>query len=307
MIKDEILLNKKNIPIVTQRLNIICDDCNKEFDLCLYSQIKGFKNYGKDLCRGCKQKVQIKTGKRSKEQYIKAGLGAKKTMKGKTLEEFYGEEMALKLKKNLSEKNKGEKNPNYNGKWNGKNPPGYSQRGKTYEEFYGEEMALKLKKNLSEKNKGEKNSMFGKPSPMGSGNGWSGWYKKWFFRSLKELSFMINVIERFNFKWENGELKKYKVCYIDYNGDKRNYFPDFILNNKYMVEIKPKKLQNTPINKIKKKYAIEFCEKNNLKYKLLSPIKNLSYDEIKLLVESGKLKFLDKYKKKFELWEKKEC
>ena len=80
--------------------------------------------------------------------------------------------------------------------------------------------------------------MYGKPSPQGSGNGWSGWYKGWYFRSLLELSYMILVIERFNISWSNGE--KIKITYKNFSGINRNYFPDFLLNNKYIIEIKPK-------------------------------------------------------------------
>jgi hypothetical protein len=69
---------------------------------------------------------------------------------------------------------------------------------KTYEELYGKEKANKMKNNLSILNSGSKNKMYGKPSPQGSGNGWSGWYKGWYFRSLIELSYMVNVIEK---KW----------------------------------------------------------------------------------------------------------
>jgi hypothetical protein len=39
--------------------------------------------------------------------------------------------------------------------------------------------------------------MYGKPSPNGSGNGW-------YFISLHELSYMVNVIERFKLKWNSG-------------------------------------------------------------------------------------------------------
>jgi len=145
--------------------------------------------------------------------------------------------------------------------------------------------------------------MFGKPSPQGSGNGWSGWYNGWFFKSLKELSFMINVIERFKFSWESGETKKYRVSYVDYKKTNRNYFSDFILNEKFMVEIKPKKLQNSINVKLKKEAAIKFCEKHGLTYKLLAPIKTLSYEDIKLLIQENKLEFIDRYKQKFELWQ----
>ncbi len=43
---------------------------------------------------------------------------------------------------------------------------------------------------------GEGNNMYGRPSPQGSGNGWSGWYKERYFRSLRELMFLIYA-ERF--------------------------------------------------------------------------------------------------------------
>ena len=82
--------------------------------------------------------------------------------------------------------------------------------------------------------------MYGKPAPIGSGNGWSGWYKGWYFRSLLELSFMINVIERFNMPWISAENQTYKISYVDTNLKQRNYYADFIIDNKYIVECKPK-------------------------------------------------------------------
>jgi hypothetical protein len=46
---------------------------------------------------------------------------------------------------------------------------------------YGKEEADKkyeiYRQKISEKNSGSNNPMYGKPSPQGSGNGWSGWYK----------------------------------------------------------------------------------------------------------------------------------
>lgn len=178
--------------------------------------------------------------------------------------------------------------------------------GKTIEEICGEEKGKELRKLRSERVKGENNPMYGKPSPTGSGNGWSGWYNGWYFRSLMELSFMINVIERFNFKWENGECKKYKIEYFDEDNIKRNYFPDFILNKKYMIEIKPKNLHNSIRIKQKQKFAIEYCNKNGLKYKLINPIKILTITEIIELVNDDKIKFLDRYKIKLEKWARKE-
>ena len=168
---------------------------------------------------------------------------------------------------------------------------------------YGKEEAdkrmIKYKKTKSIQSKGEKNPMYGKPSPVGSGNGWSGWYKGWYFRSLRELSYMINVIERFNIIWESAETKKWSVKYIDWDGVEKNYFPDFILNNKYMIECKPKALWNSENVKLKKEAAIKKCKEIGLIYKIISPRK-LKDEEIDFLYNKGDIKFLERYEEKYK-------
>jgi hypothetical protein len=298
MIKSKLKLNKNGTPVVTQKIIIECDDCSKEREIPMYYQIEGFEKYKRDLCRGCKQKEQVKMGLR-KEQYIRAGLSSIKNMKGKTHIELYGIEKAMKMRQQNSDANSGKNNANYGGTWHGINP-GIEQKGKTYEQIHGIEKATIIKEKIARFSRGENNPMYGKPSPNGSGNGWCGWYKGWHFRSLMELSFMINVIERFGFKWKTAESKKYMVSYVDYNGKKRNYFSDFILDEKYMVEIKPIHLINSITNRKKKEYAIEFCNQNNLKYKLITSVKKLTFNEIKTLVENNKIKFVDRYQIKFE-------
>lgn len=67
-----------------------------------------------------------------------------------------------------------------------------------------------------------------------------------------------------------------------------------------MIEVKPKHLFNTFINNRKKESAIIFCNQNNLKYKLLEPIRNLTFQEIKKLVDENQIKFIDRYKEKWE-------
>ena len=79
--------------------------------------------------------------------------------------------------------------------------------GKTYEQLFGKENAQIRRTQCA--SIGEKNAQYGKPAYGGSGNGWSGWYKEWYFRSIMELSFMINYIEKNNLKWKTAEHKQY--------------------------------------------------------------------------------------------------
>lgn len=168
-------------------------------------------------------------------------------------------------------------------------------------EKYGKEEAdlklIKLKEKQSILNSGEKNNMFGKPSPQGSGNGWSGWYKNWYFRSLRELSYMINVIEKQNLNWRNAD-KNYKISYTDYTGKVKLYYPDFIIDNK-IIEIKPIKLHSSPKVFAKKIAAENFAKTLNMFYELIDP-PILSEEEIKMLYLNNKIRFIDKYDKKFK-------
>jgi hypothetical protein len=215
-------------------------------------------------------------------------------------------------------KHSGEKNPFYNKKHNQEtidlikeNSRGKSSGSKNgmfgksffdvWVEKYGIDIAnqkMKDYKNLqSNNNKNEKNSMYGKPSPMGSGNGWSGWYKNWYFRSILELSYMINVIERFNLKWESAEKRKYEI-YYEIDGNKKTYRADFIINDFYMVEVKPRNLLKSPLVKEKMNSGVEFCKKNNLKYKITVPPK-LKDEEVLKLYKENKIKFSKRYEEKF--------
>lgn len=168
-------------------------------------------------------------------------------------------------------------------------------------EKFGKEIAdIKLKNSKKKKsfaNSGSKNPMFGKPAPQGSGNGWSGWYNGWYFRSLRELSYMINVIEKNNLHYEIPD-KKFQIPYIDYKGSDKTYIPDFIIEKNKIVEIKPIKLHKTPKVLAKKQAAEIFANNLNMKYELIDP-PILSNEEIKKLYLDKKIEFLDKYDLKF--------
>jgi len=254
-------------------------------------------------------------------------------MKGKTLEKILGDGNAQKIKQKMSIDRMGEKNSFYGKKhtqetknqisvkntgyvmskkrkvelseqMSNENNPMF---GKSFYDIwvkkYGKEEADKklniLKNKQKENNSGEKNSMFGKPSPKGSGNGVKGYYKNIYFRSLLELSYLVKIIDRFGLKWESGEKRKYKISYIDYFGKIRNYFSDYIIEDKYMVEMKPRKLHDTPMNKLKRIAAEKWCQKNGYIYKLRD-MKKLSQIEVNSLYKNGEIIFEPRYEKLFK-------
>lgn len=220
------------------------------------------------ICPQCGKQIKYKHGilKWEAEQMYKDGKLCRScisasAMKGKTVYEVwlekYGKEIAdqklQQMKKKQSKNSKGENNPNYQNKCNGaRGLIKYSQncKGKTLEELYGEEKAELIKEKISYHSKGENNPMYGKPTPKRSGNGWSGHYNGYYFRSFLELKYLIYLIEN-NINFEMGENKFLKIEY-EMDNKKRNYFPDFyLIDTKEVIEIKPKNLINSYQNKIK--------------------------------------------------------
>jgi hypothetical protein len=154
------------------------------------------------------------------------------------------------------------------------------------------------KEKHSKNNSGSGNPMYGKPAPRGSGNGWSGWYKGWFFRSIRELSYIILVLEANNQEWFSGESQKWKIRYKDSDDKMRNYFPDFITHDK-IIEIKPSRLSGLPNNKLKEKAAKRFAKQLGMEYTIVDP-KMLDSKEIADLVKSDVIQFTDKWRKRYE-------
>jgi len=159
-------------------------------------------------------------------------------------------------------------------------------------EKFGEDKALEICK--SRINRGEDNGMFGRPSPEGSGNGWSGWYKGKHFRSLLELSYMIYLSEN-NIDYKTAETKEYEVIY-EYNNGKITYRPDFIVDEK-IIEIKPSNLVNTEINKIKFIEAKNIFGKN---FKVLTEKDFPQLRDITKFIENGDVKLMDRYQRRYD-------
>ena len=142
--------------------------------------------------------------------------------------------------------------------------------------------------------------MYGKPTPKGSGNGWSGYYKEYYFRSLLELSYLKYLIDN-NIEFENAELQKYKIEYIFY-GKEKNYFADYFLTNtQELIEIKPKKLLKSQENIAKFKSAIN---KYGNKFKIITEddINKLELEEIYLLKNNCSIIFDKRYEEKFDIY-----
>lgn len=87
--------------------------------------------------------------------------------------------------------------------------------------------------------------------------------------------------------------------YFDFSGNERTYFPDFIINGKYIIESKPKRLWSSDNVLRKKEAAIKFANEFNFKYKLVD-VGKLTDLEIKKLYDNGLIKFIDRYEKLYQ-------
>lgn len=177
----------------------------------------------------------------------------------RTWEEIHGKDKADRLKNNQSVHWLGNNNPNFgNRHWymnlqdeekliiNKKHSMIQTTKGKTLEEIYGCNRATEIRKNISE---GTKRNMpeMGTP-PISCSYGYSGRYKGYFFRSLLELTYIKYLIDN-EISFRSAETKHFSVKYTNKDGNVRNYYPDFYLEEtKEIIEIKPKFKIKTDIN-----------------------------------------------------------
>lgn len=124
--------------------------------------------------------------------------------------------------------------------------------------------------------------------------GYQGNFKNIHFRSLLELSYMI-TLDRLNIKWESGEEIRLKIQY-EFEGI-RSYFPDLIIDDKYLVEIKPTDMQNEPKNLAKFAAARQYCAENSLIFKVIHP--PTLKEQIKSNYLAGNVKISPKQEFKF--------
>lgn len=281
-------LKMKNGKVIkSQFCKMKCDKCKKEFDRKFSNVQKSRNNFNNlDLCAFCCRSEVLTI--------------YNKKQKGKSPEERLGEEKGKQLREKRCKNVIGYKNPNYKNQCNGnKGLLKFSEqcKGKTYEEIYGEEKALELKEKISLKTKGENNPMYGKPSPQGSGNGWSGCYKGHYFRSILELSYLKHLLDN-DIQFETGELKHHAIEY-EIDNKKRIYYTDFyLIETKEYIEIKPFKLINIYSNK-KKFEAARNKLQNKFKILTENDINKINIDELWDLYNNGSIIFDKRYEQKF--------
>lgn len=281
-----------------------CPTCEVEIVCKTKQYLKQSEKKGR-LCKSCGAKARI----------AKYGYGEKFekfTLKGSCAGEsnpFYGKKHTDSTKEKMKNVDKDKsffqtlayKQKQSIGTSGIKNPMYGKTVYQTWIDKYGKEKADLLKidwlKKQSINSTGKKNPMYGKPSPQGSGNGWSGWYKTWYFRSLKELSYVVNVLEANKDEWECAG--KIKIPYINWNGSERTYSPDFLVNNKSLIEIKPKRLISSPSVLLKKEAAEIFCKKQNWDYFIIDP-PEIRMEQIKLLYGQKLIKFTKRYEEKYK-------
>lgn len=164
---------------------------------------------------------------------------------------------------------------------------------------YGKEEAdirfQKFKDKQSANNSGKGNPMYGKVTR--AGNGYKGWYKGWFFRSLRELSYVYNLDQEGK-KWISAEAMNFYIEYKDYKNSDRTYVPDFLVEDRFLVEIKPVKLHTSKSVMDKKAAAEIFCADKHYTYTLIDyPI--MPYQRLKELYEQKIIEFTKKDEERF--------
>lgn len=154
-----------------------------------------------------------------------------------------------------------------------------------------------FKDNLSVKMSGEGNPMYGKPSPSTSGNGYKGWYNGQFFRSLRELTFMLK-----NPQVATAESNRWRASYVDWDGISRTTVPDFVDElNKIVYECKPKKLHESPSVRNKATALEAHVEFLGYSYEIVDP-GVLNTETLLQLIKSNNVLLTEKSKEKLEQW-----
>ncbi len=152
---------------------------------------------------------------------------------------------------------------------------------------------------------GEKNPMFGKSAPKGSGNGISGFYRDYYFRSLLEYYYMkMMESQGITFICNDVSRKKNLDKIVIKLPSGKNYIPDFVLPEcSKIVEIKSSYNLSQKDTQEKIRSLGEFCRLNSMTCQVLTE-KDITQDinvlredfrNSLLVIDKGKLDRFMKY------------
>lgn len=229
-------------------------------------------------------------GKFNGTKYV--GVGDKNPMFGRTIHDVWVEKYGVDEanRRALEHAEKSKRAGNDNGM---KGKSIYSVWLQKYSKEEADRRMTEYKAKQQRNSAGTNNPMYGKPSPKGSGNGWSGWYKRHYFRSLLELSYMIEL-DRTSTAWETGEQTQYAVAYDD---GKHNYFPDFhLIASDVFIEIKPSRLLNSQKNP--EKFAAASIAFPRFKVLTEKDVSKIQPDALQALCVDNTVQLIDRWKAK---------
>ncbi len=112
--------------------------------------------------------------------------------------------------------------------------------------------------------RGAAHERYGKPSHQGTGNGWKGWYRGHYFRSLREACCMLSL-DQAGVEWQPGETLSIPYTFL---GVQRTYRPDYVVGTQ-LLEVKPTRLHDTPRVSAKRVGAEAYCATKGLTYELV--------------------------------------
>lgn len=286
-------------------LILICVDCGKELH---YKNLKVYEKAKEkgQLCKDCTYKRNYRVDKLERNCpqcnnfiYYKDKKTFSNAIKNNNLclSCIRKNNMNDNLRQKISNASKGKNNPMANRSF-------YDVWLQKYGKEIADQKLKDFKSNCSKNTKGKNNPMYGKPSPKRSGNGYSGYYKGHYFRSILELSYLKYLLDS-NIKFESCENKKYRIEY-QLDNKQQTYFPDFcLLDTEEIIEIKPQNLLNNRINKIKFEAA---KNKYGNKFKVLTEndFNKLEVQETYELYINKEIIFDKNYEQKFLEYYKKE-
>ncbi len=99
-------------------------------------------------------------------------------------------------------------------------------------------------------------------------------------------------------QWKSAECQHLRVIYKNWQGVNRTNTADFLVEGRYLVEIKPVKLHSSKTVQDKAKAARKFCKKHGYKYQLMD-CQPLTNAELLVLYKNNDIKLTDKYEKLF--------